>query len=91
MDTFADRLKIAMERQGMKQVDLIRAAANQGIKLGKSHISQYVSGKTIPRADMLRFLASTLQVEEDWLSGKTVWKIWEARTTFGLHTPSFLH
>ena len=74
MDTFADRLKIAMERQGMKQVDLIRAAANQGIKLGKSHISQYVSGKTIPRADMLRFLASTLQVEEDWLSGKTVWK-----------------
>ena len=81
MDTFADRLKIAMERQGMKQVDLIRAAANQGIKLGKSHISQYVSGKTIPRADMLRFLASTLQVEEDWLSGKTVWKK-EEETSF---------
>ena len=74
MDTFADRLRIAMERQSMKQVDLIRAAANQGIKLGNSHISQYVSGKTIPRADMLRFLASTLQVEEDWLSGKIAWK-----------------
>ncbi len=74
MGTFADRLRIAMERRSMKQVDLIRAAANQGIKLGKSHISQYVSGKTIPRADMLRFLASTLQVEEDWLSGRTVWK-----------------
>ena len=33
--TFADRLKLAMERQGMKQVDLIRAASEQGVKLGK--------------------------------------------------------
>lgn len=66
-DTFADRLKNEMARQGMKQVDLIRAAAGKGIKLGKSHISQYVSGKTVPRAQILRFLAETLQVEEAWL------------------------
>lgn len=66
-DTFADRLKNEMARQGMKQVDLIRAAAGKGIKLGKSHISQYVSGKTVPRAQILRFLAETLQVEEVWL------------------------
>lgn len=66
-DTFADRLKNEMARQGMKQVDLIRAAAGKGIKLGKSHISQYVSGKTVPRAHILRFLAETLQVEEVWL------------------------
>ncbi len=68
-ETFADRLGSAMAHQGVKQIDLIRAAAEQGVKLGKSHISQYVSGKTVPRADMLHFLAEVLQVNEDWLSG----------------------
>ncbi len=69
-EVFANRLKTAMERQGMKQVDLIRAAAAGGVKLGKSHMSQYVSGKTFPRADILHFLADTLKVREEWLSGK---------------------
>lgn len=69
-ETFAVRLRSAMNRQGIKQVDLIKAAAEQGVKLGKSHMSQYVSGKTVPRADMLRFLAQALCVDEDWLSGR---------------------
>ena len=55
--TFADRLKSAMEQKHMKQVDLIHAAETAGVKVGKSHISQYVSGKTIPRNDILHFLA----------------------------------
>lgn len=58
-----------MNERGIKQVDLIRYAQEQGVKLGKSHISQYVSGKTVPRADMVHFLAGTLQVEPDWLMG----------------------
>ena len=68
-ETFADRLKLAMDRRGLKQVDLCRAAAGKGVKLGKSHVSQYVSGKTVPRADILHFLAETLEVEENWLKG----------------------
>lgn len=71
VETFADRLKAAMEKQGKKQVDLIRIATAQGVKLGKSHVSQYVSGKTIPRVDILHFLAETLQVDEDWLRDGT--------------------
>lgn len=67
---FADRLKQAMEQQELKQVDIIRIAQEQGVKLGKSHISQYVSGKTVPRADILHFLAQALQVEEAWLLGE---------------------
>lgn len=66
-ETFADRLRKAMDDCGIKQVDLVRAAAGQGVKLGKSHVSQYVSGKTVPRADILHFLAAALHVEEDWL------------------------
>ena len=54
METFADRLKAAMNEQGLKQVDLVRLAQQKGIKLGKSHVSQYVSGKTIPRTDILQ-------------------------------------
>lgn len=68
-ETFADRLKLAMDQRGLKQVDLCRAAAGKGVKLGKSHVSQYVSGKTVPRADILHFLAETLEVEENWLKG----------------------
>ena len=40
------------------------------MKLGKSHVSQYVSGKTVPRSDILHFLADVLQVDPDWLLAK---------------------
>lgn len=69
-ESFADRLRSAMSEKGIKQVDLVRYAGEQGIKLGKSHISQYVSGKTVPRTDMVRFLAGALQVDPDWLNGR---------------------
>lgn len=69
-ESFADRLRSAMSQKGIKQVDLVRYAGEQGVKLGKSHISQYVSGKTVPRADMVRFLAGALQVDPDWLNGR---------------------
>lgn len=67
-ETFADRLRDSMELRNIKQVDLIRIASEQGVKLGKSHVSQYVSGKTVPRPDMIHFLARALQVDESWLS-----------------------
>ena len=66
-ETFSDRLKLAMQAKQFKQVDLIRAAQRRGVKLGKSHVSQYVSGKTVPRSDILHFLADVLQVDPDWL------------------------
>lgn len=65
--TFAERLQDAMRQRGFKQVDLVREADKYGVKLGKSHMSQYVSGKTVPRAEILRFLANCLQVDADWL------------------------
>lgn len=68
-EVFSERLKAAMKKQNLKQIDLVRAAQAQGIKLGKSHVSQYVNGKTVPRTDILLFLAKTLQVEEEWLIG----------------------
>lgn len=69
-NTFAGRLASSMESRGFKQVDLIRAAEESGIKLGKSQISQYISGKTIPRKNIALFLAEALKVEPDWLYGR---------------------
>ena len=66
-EVFSGRLKAAMKKQNVKQIDLVRAAQSQGIKLGKSHISQYVSGKTVPRTDILLFLAKTLHYRQKLL------------------------
>lgn len=68
-DFFADRLKLAMNQKQLKQIDLIKLAAEKGMKLGKSHISQYVNGKTIPRAEILGCLAEILEVDPEWLKG----------------------
>ena len=61
-----------MALRELKQIDFVHAAEKFNIKLGKSHMSQYVSGKTVPRADIAHFLAAYLRVNEDWLMGKDV-------------------
>lgn len=65
--TFADRLQEGMHASGLKQVDIVHEAERRGIKLGKSQLSQYVSGKTTPRAAILQFLAEVLEVDAQWL------------------------
>ena len=67
---FAKRFREAMEERAMKQVDVLRAAQEQNIKLGKSQISQYVSGKSIPRENVGQILAQILHVDINWLYGK---------------------
>lgn len=67
--TFAERLNATMSDKKLKQIDIIRAAQVRGIKLGKSHMSQYVSGKTVPRENILNFLAEILEVDARWLGG----------------------
>ena len=66
---FSERLRASMARRGLKQTDMIRAAAELGGRLGKSQVSQYVSGKTVPRRDMVRLLAQILEVDAAWLIG----------------------
>ena len=71
-ESFSTRLNDAMALREVKQIDFVHAAEKFNIKLGKSHMSQYVSGKTVPRADIAHFLAAYLRVNEDWLMGKDV-------------------
>ena len=66
-ETFAERLARSMEAKGLKQADLIRLAAERGMRLGKSQVSQYANGKTLPRAPVMGVLAAILEVEPAWL------------------------
>ncbi len=68
-ELFALRLREGMKRRGLKQADLIRMAAQHGAKLGKSQVSQYVSGKTMPRPDVAALLSTLLNVPDAWLIG----------------------
>lgn len=69
---FAERLNQAMALRQFKQIDCVRHASLLGVKLGKSHMSQYVSGKITPRPDIVRALAQILNVDEHWLHGDDV-------------------
>lgn len=79
--TFSDRLKAAMGSANMKQTDLIHAAEALGFKLGKSQVSQYASGKTIPRPDVMTVLAQTLNVPTSWLAEGETHESKPAQTT----------
>lgn len=67
-EAFSARLIEAMSRAGMKQADVIHAASKYGGRLGKSQVSQYVSGKTVPRRNVMALLAQVLGVREVWLA-----------------------
>lgn len=67
------RLKEIMSDRGLKQVDVLRLAAPHcqelGIKINKSDLSGYVSGKFEPGNDKLLVLARALNVDPRWLMG----------------------
>lgn len=67
---FTERFNKAVSDNELKQVDIIRSASLKGVKLGKSQISQYVSGKAVPRENLGKCLAKILKVDVDWLYGR---------------------
>lgn len=60
--SFAQRLKQTMLDRGITQTDLAKATG-----IGKSGISQYCSGKNIPRKNALNAIATALGVSSEWL------------------------
>lgn len=70
------RLNEFMQKNGLKQIDIINRAkpffSEYGVKLSKSDLSQYVSGKVEPGQNKLYILARALNVSEAWLMGYEV-------------------
>lgn len=82
--TTSERLKQIMSEQGLRQADILEKAKPYcekfGLKLGRNDISQYVSGKVLPKQDKLTLLGYTLNVSEAWLMGYDVPREREAVT-----------
>lgn len=64
MGVFSKRLKEAMNEQRVTQVQLA-----EQLGIGKSSISQYLSGKNEPKVKTMTSIAEALNVSVDWLSG----------------------
>lgn len=68
-----DRLKQIMNQRGLRQIDIINLCKPYcekfGVKMGRNDISQYISGKAVPKQKKLTVLAQALEVNEAWLMG----------------------
>lgn len=69
----SNRLKQLMNERKLKQVDILNLSLpyckKYNIKMNKSDISQYVSGKVEPSQEKLVVLGMALNVSEAWLMG----------------------
>lgn len=75
-DTIGNRIKIAMNEQNLRQIDVVNKAQpyckKYGTKLERNDLSQYISGKTEPGQRKILVLADTLNVDPVWLMGFNV-------------------
>lgn len=63
-DTFANRLKKALNYNNMRPIDLVNKTG-----ISKTQISNYLSGNYKAKQDKLYIIAKTLNVSEAWLMG----------------------
>lgn len=72
-ESTSDRLEQLMNERKLKQVDILNLSLpyckKYNIKMNKSDISQYVSGKVEPSQEKLVVLGMALNVSEAWLMG----------------------
>lgn len=75
--TTSQRLQQLMSMRNLSQAEILRKAKpyceKYGIKLGKSALSQYVSGENEPGQEKLTILGLALGVNEAWLMGYDVY------------------
>ena len=75
-ETTSNRLRKIMSERNLRQVDILNLAVpyceKYNVKLNKSDLSQYCSGKTEPNQDKLFILGEALNVNEAWLMGYDV-------------------
>ena len=65
-DVFVERLSKIMKARGINQKELSSLTG-----ISRSAISQYLSGKFIPKAKYVEIIAEVLDVDEEWLIGNT--------------------
>lgn len=64
VDTTANRMRIAMNKAGKKQANIVKETG-----INRSAISRYLSGEYEPKQDAIHKMAKCLNVSEMWLWG----------------------
>lgn len=72
IDTFANRLLIAMNENKLNQVELAEKTNCCEKPISQSLINKYLKGKAFARQNNLYILAKILNVDEAWLMGYDV-------------------
>lgn len=76
VSSISKRLKHLMSEYGFRQVDILKKTEpyciTYGVKLNKSDLSQYVSGKTEPNQNKFFILSEALNISPSWLMGYDV-------------------
>lgn len=65
-ETFSQRLRKALDIKGMSQADLVKITG-----IGKSTISQYLSGLYVAKQENVNKISLALNVSPSWLMGLT--------------------
>ena len=72
IDTFSNRLLIAMKKNNINQIELSEKTTLYGKKISQSLINKYLKGKAFARQDNIYILSKILNVNEVWLMGYNV-------------------
>lgn len=64
MDKFQNRLRMALDQEGMKPIDLAKK-----MDISRGTISQYLSGVCKPKTDRIYQMSQILHVSPAWLMG----------------------
>lgn len=74
--TTADRLQLIMQERNLRQADVLEMikpyCERYDVKIPRNALSQYTTGKVIPKQDKLTILGLALNVSEVWLMGYDV-------------------
>lgn len=72
VDTFGNRLYIAMKIKNLNQIELSEKTKEYGKEISQSLINKYIKGKAFARQNNLYILGQILNVSEAWLMGLDV-------------------
>ncbi len=69
IDTFANRLNIAMKKNNINQVELSEKTKAYPEFISQSLINKYLKGKAFARQNKIYILCKILNIDEAWLMG----------------------
>lgn len=69
IDTFANRLLIAMKKNDINQVELAEKTKMYNKPISQSLINKYLKGKALARQNNIYILCKILNVDEAWIMG----------------------